>query len=249
MPEVETYRRQLLLRSSWDTYLCRNSGLPGPRGNLELARAVVLEGDEALFTRYAALEADQAPENTPQVFLAFCGVLGYGRLLAEGNTAWLESLRALANDPRWRIREAVSMALQSWGDADTPSLLRAMRVWSDGTLLEQRASVAALCEPRLLKGKRTVNSVLVILDRLTRHIAQANDRRTEPFRVLRQTLGYAWSVALAADLEGGRERFERWLDSNDSDVRWILKQNLDKQRLQRVDPGWVAGCKRQLGQA
>ena len=62
-----------------------NSGLPGPRGNLELAQAVGMEGTEALFLEYLVdYSAQSAPANTPEEFLAFCGTLGLGRLVAEG---------------------------------------------------------------------------------------------------------------------------------------------------------------------
>ena len=40
----------------------------------------------------------------------------------------LQALRPLASDPRWRIREAVAMALQRWGDADMPALLAEMAI-------------------------------------------------------------------------------------------------------------------------
>jgi hypothetical protein len=33
---------------------------------------------------------------------------------------------------------------------------------------------------------------------------------------------------------------ERWLGSEDRDVRWIMRQNLAKQRLVRCDANWVA---------
>ena len=50
----------------------------------------------------------------------------------------LQTLRTLASDPRWRIREAVAMALQRWGDADMAGLLAAMADWAAGNPLEQR---------------------------------------------------------------------------------------------------------------
>jgi len=33
---------------------------------------------------------------------------------------------------------------------------------------------------------------------------------------------------------------EHWITSKDKDIRWVMKQNLGKRRLQRLDPGWVA---------
>jgi len=236
---VDEYRRALSRTRDFDAYLRTHSGLPGPRGNLELAAAAAAEGDRRRFDRYLKLTPDQAPENTPGVFLVVCGTLGYGRLLAAGDLSLLPSLRRLANDRRWRVREAVAMALQSWGDVDPSALLREMRSWICGSLLEQRAAVAAVCEPRLLNTLRTTKSVFALLDRATRDLARQTDRKSESFRVLRQTLGYAWSVALAADLELGRERFERWAASDDPDIQWIVRQNLAKNRLHRAGPDWT----------
>ena len=45
MSKRETYRAILRDMPDWDAYLLRESGLPGPRGNLELAQAVADEGD------------------------------------------------------------------------------------------------------------------------------------------------------------------------------------------------------------
>lgn len=58
--------------------------------------------------------------------------------------------------------------------------------------------------------------------------------------VLRQALGYCWSVAVAAYPEPGRAAFSHWLASTDRDVRWILRENLKKNRLVRLDPTWAA---------
>ena len=73
-----------------------------------------------------------------------------GRLLAEGRQELLGELRRRASDPRWRLREAVAMSLQRLGEQDMEALLSEMDSWSRGSFLEQRAAVAALCEPSLL---------------------------------------------------------------------------------------------------
>jgi hypothetical protein len=40
---------------------------------------------------------------------------------------------------------------------------------------------------------------------------------------------------------------ERWLASDDRDVRWIMRENLRKRRLARMDAAWVARCVDELG--
>lgn len=239
MSKIADYRVRLQALSDWDPYLLQESGLPGPRGNLELAQAVADEGDRETFLRYAAYTADRAPVNSPYEFLAFCGVLGLGRLLAGGEGALLEVLRRHASDPRWRIREAVAMALQRLGDADMDGLIAAMEEWKSGTPLEQRAAAAALCEPRLLRQPVHARAVLQILDRITASITYAQHRRSPDFQALRKGLGYCWSVAVTALPPEGKALMEKWLTSTDPDVRWIMAENLKKARLARMDAGWV----------
>ncbi|HNU03982.1 MAG TPA: hypothetical protein PKL67_07495 [Anaerolineae bacterium] len=41
---------------------------------------------------------------------------------------------------------------------------------------------------------------------------------------------------------------ERWLTSADRDVRWIMRQNLSKQRLVRMDAGWVTARLAQIAE-
>jgi hypothetical protein len=249
--KVDDYCRKLKQTEDWDAYLLAESGLPGPRGNIELARAVAEEGDEATFRRYLAYDAQQAPANDPGEFLAFCGVLGLGKLLetahAQGQAArcraLLDELRRHAADPRWRLREAVAMALQRLGRADMGALLAEAEDWAGGGPLAQRAAMAAVCEPGLLAEPGYVERVLDLLDRITASVAaaEAEVRRDAKFRALRKGLGYGWSVAVAAGPEGGKARMARWLESDDADVRWIMRQNLKKARLRRMDADWVAG--------
>jgi hypothetical protein len=247
LTSIATYRVALaaLPAADWEPYLLANSNLPGPRGNLELAQVIADLGTEAQLRRWANLGPDVAPENTPGCFLAFCGVVGLGAVMARqdrpsGFAETLKVLRDLASDPRWRIREAVAMALQRWGDADMAALLAAMAEWARGNPWEQRAAAAALCEPRLLKLPEHAAAVLDILDRITTSIAQVADRKSDAFKTLRQGLGYCWSVAVAALPETGKPLMEKWLASADPDIRWIMRENLKKNRLVRVDAAWVA---------
>jgi hypothetical protein len=235
----DEYRARLRTLDDWDAYLLQESGLPGPRGNIELAQAVADEGSLELFRRYIAYTVDRAPVNSPYEFLAFCGTVGLGRLLAEGDTGQLETLRVLASDPCWRTREGVAMALQRLGDKSMEKLLTAMQEWSKGTPLEQRAAAAALCEPRLLGQAEHARQVLRILDTITATVERAQDRRSEGFLALRKGLGYCWSVAVAALPDEGKALMEKWLVVADRDVQWIMHENLDKARLARLDSGWV----------
>ena len=248
MTKADAYRCDLRTLADWEPYLLAHSGLPGPRGNLELAHVAAEEASEAQLARWRALTSEKAPVNSPEEFLVFCGVLGLGReLVTAKETSALRELRAFAADPRWRTREAVAMALQHWGDADMAGLLAAMTEWAeDGDPWQQRAAAAALCEPRLLRNPQHGAAVLGILDAIMQQlvVAPPEGRKTEAFKVLRQGLAYCWSVAVVASPDTGKPLMEKWLVSGNPDARWIMRENLKKNRLQKMDPVWIAAMLR-----
>lgn len=246
--KVDLYRADLRAIEDWDGYLKQHSNLPGPRGNLELAQVVALEGQEAQFLRWLTLDANCAPVNSPEEFLAFCGVVGLGRLIAEGKREHLKTIRPFASDVRWRVREAVAIALQALGRADMPALLYEMSQWSHGSPLEQRAAAAALCEPDLLCQESDVRQVLKVLDDITASIQKIENRKAGDFKILRQGLGYCWSVAVVACPGEGKHMMEKWFTEKDKDIRWIMKENLRKKRLERMDAQWVMKWRRTLEQ-
>ena len=234
------YLDQLSSAPDWDAFLLAHSGLPGPRGNLELAQAVADLGDEERFLNWLTLDPIQAPVNTPAEFLHFCGTLGLGKLVTQGQMQYLDRLRRLASDPRWRTREAVAMALQRLGKADMDFLLDVTASWVHGNHFEQRAAVAALAEPPLLVEIRHARPVLDVLDKATAALLQSNDRKGAGFQALRKGLGYAWSVVVAAYPEEGKPRMEAWLNHTDPDILWIMKQNLAKKRMLAAGKDWLA---------
>jgi hypothetical protein len=164
---LSEYRALLSGASDWEPLLLSRSGLPGSRANLELARAAADEASDAQLRSWAASDEE---------YLALVGTMGLDDL---------DALRLQANDPRWRVREGVAMALQRLG---FEAVLQAMRSWSSGTLLERRAVVGGLCEPALLDSSRAV-VVLGLLDEITSGLTREADRRSDEFKAL----GYGWS--------------------------------------------------------
>ena len=227
---MHDYRVALRSLDAWEPYLQANSNLPGPRANLELVMAVAEEGSSARL--HDLVTADDE-------FLVVCGLVGLGRLVAEGEDDTLAILRARASDPRWRIREAVAMGLQRLGDADPTHLVAVVKEWGTDTPLEQRAAVAAICEPRLLRDPTVADAALEVLERVTGSLLARPDRSGEDSRVLRKALGYCWSVAIVAAPDRGRALFERMATLDDPDARWIVRENLGKARLRRLDGAWV----------
>jgi hypothetical protein len=244
MSKTEDYHQTLKNLDDWIPFLMKESGLPGPRGNLELAHAVAELGSKKQFQKLLSFQAE---ENTPEVFLVFCGVMGLGKLAAN-EPKLFDQLRKYASDPRWRIREAVATGLQLVGDQDMDLLLKEMQKWSGGNWYEKRAAAAALAEPRLLKRPKYTKKVLQVLDQITESMENADDPKGEAFKILRQGMGYCWSVAVAALPEAGKPLMEKWLDSDDKDVRWMMKENLKKNRLIKIDPDWVKVCNLKLEQ-
>ena len=222
---VQTYREELRELTDWEPYLKRHSGLPGARANLELVAAVVEEADADRLWRLSA-SSDE--------FLALCGTAGLGRIALMEPETVMNWLRELAADPRWRVREGVAMALQRVGREDMPRLVAEMQEWALQGHFVQRAAVAGLCEPALLKGAEEAVEVMDILDGITRSLEASAERGSEGFRVLRQTLGYGWSVAAAASPRNARPYIEKWLRSKDKDVAWVMNSNLSKDRMASV---------------
>jgi len=221
-PRIDGYRSELRALEDWEPYLRKHSGLPGPRANLELVAAVGEEADADRLWRLSASHDE---------FLALCGTAGLGRIALIEPDAVMKWLHELASDPRWRVREGVAIALQRIGAEDMPGLLTLMKVWAQEGRYVQRAAVAGLCEPAILKKNEDAVGVLVILDRITKSVALATDRRDEAFEVLRKALGYGWSVAAAAAPKNAKPYLEKWLRSTDKDVTWIMRSNLRKARM------------------
>ena len=230
MGSVEQYRAELRHLTKWEPYLKKNSGLPGARANLELVEAVGEEADSERLWRLSA-SSDE--------FLALCGTAGLGHLAVSDPVPVMSWLRELASDPRRRVREGVAIALQHLGRYSMPRLLAEMEKWSTEGPYVQCAAVAGLCEPSLLKEPEHVVRVLAILDRTTKSMAASSARKSEGFRVLRQALGYCWTVAAAALPEAGRPLMEKWLKSPDKDVAWVMRSNLSKARIVALGPSWV----------
>ncbi|HEU5038466.1 MAG TPA: HEAT repeat domain-containing protein [Nocardioides sp.] len=224
MQGVAEYREtlQALDPAAWPDYLDEHSGLPGPRGNVELALAAA---------ELASPELDDALIASGDEYRTFCGVVGLGTRAADPTIR--ERLRQHASDDRWRVREAVAMALQRLGDVDLPQLEEIVLDWADDPdPFVQRAAAAAICEPRLVATRHTAAVAVEVCRRATTALAArpVEERQDADVRSLRQGLGHCWSVAVAADPEPGLAAFHA-LDTHDPDVAWIVRENRTKKRL------------------
>jgi len=244
MGKTDEYKKALKKLSDWDEFLMRKSGLPGPRGNIELAQAAADLAGSGRIDKWLKWDPEKAPVNSKEEYLAFCGILGLGRLAVENRAKALVLLRKYASDPRWRIREAVAMAMQRFGGASPERMFFIAEDWAQGKPLEQRAACAALCEPALLADSQAGRRALAMLDRVTESVLKRTDRKNEAFAALKKGLGYCWSVAVEASPAEGKALMEKWFASADPDVRWIMKENLKKKRLEKADAEWVRRWRR-----
>ncbi len=105
--------------------------------------------------------------------------------------------------------------------------------------------VAGLCEPKLLLDETNNGRILTILTTLTHHLN--HDRKLDPAEEsLRKALGYGWSVVIVATPERGQRTFEALLALPGKHVQWIVRENLKKNRLLRLNAAWVTDCQQRL---
>ncbi len=246
MKKIQLYQTELSKLTDWDDYLIGHSNLPGPRANLELAYAVAWMGAKSLFLRYVQINVKQAPQNSSTEFLPVCGTVGLGVLLVKNDFTVLPLLRDLASDLRWRIRESVVLALEIWGESNPIPLFNEMEHWMEGNYFEIRAAICACCHPKFLKSEERAIQTLNYLDLIMQKLQGNTSRKTEDFRVLRLAMGYCWSVAVAACPAHGKKMMEKWIHTTDKDLLWIIKSNLGKNRLCRMDIVWVQQMKAML---
>jgi hypothetical protein len=125
-------------------------------------------------------------------------------------------------------------------------LICEMKEWIKGNWYEKRAAAATLAEPRLLKQPKHAKQVLQILDMITVSMETKEFARDESYKVLRQGMAYCWSVAIVAMPEFGKPLMEKWLHREDKDIRWMMKENLKKNRLVKMNADWVKKCLKKL---
>ncbi|APR81411.1 Hypothetical protein A7982_06760 [Minicystis rosea] len=177
--------------------LHRNSGLPGPRPNMELARAVgaAIARRESRGDR---LLADLAREDNKEYLRIVAAMTLAARALPpEGKvdkrraaaraTEALADLQQLAEDPRHLVRiglvEAVRMRIDLLGEPAVDEL----SAWTDG-YLQAHIALEALADKMLLTKLPSAEPVLARLDEAFT-LADASPRaaeRTQGMRVLRQ---------------------------------------------------------------
>ncbi|MBK5115027.1 MAG: hypothetical protein JJE41_15485 [Candidatus Heimdallarchaeota archaeon] len=231
-------------------YLVKNSRLPSPRGNLELAYCLydlTLTFNEEkkddlwkLFSKLSQISAGTAPVNDPKEFLSFCGIFGIGAIANNYHSYLSESLKILkkaSSDGRWRMREGTAHVLTKLIKTYQGKVIDRIFPWiKEKNWLLIRAAAAAFADPKLLKDKKLANTAFELHLELIDLILKEKDRRSIEFRAARKGFAYTFSVVVAALPDKGFEFLESLTLIDDNDIRWILKQNLRKNRLKNRFP-------------
>jgi hypothetical protein len=194
-----------------EVFLLAESRLPGPRANLELAADVALIAFDAgqganllpIFQQWLTIET---PARTATEYLPFCAINGLGGLYLKASSSdqakVLELLRTAANSENWRLREAVSLALQFIGERDPEAMMAILRAWLDeATLLELRAAIATVAHPPILSDHPAIaDEGLSLAGQIFSRIQATTSahRKQEPFKVLTKGMAFALSVVVAA---------------------------------------------------
>lgn len=229
-------------------FMMKESNLPGPRANLELsdiftkqfAHPNVTETSWELLLSWTNIQKAEAVGSDSREFLPFCAVRALGAYYSYAEEVRQGVMRCIfksaMNDPRWRVREACAMGLQSIGEDDFVLLSQLLDTWQKGAnRLEQRAFVAALAHPPLLRKRENTLYCLELATRIMEGILSEDQAKenSEHFRVLSKGLEYSLSVFVASEPEEGFAMLTRFAESRDARIIKIVKSNLSKSRLSK----------------
>jgi len=218
--------------------LIQNSKLPGKRANLELLYTFANSAtDQEVELCYKYKYSDL--NNTPEEFIVMCGVLGYCVLNKSNPQNALDRIEEYAISSSWRVREAVAMGIQELALNDSKVLIETLDQWSMGNEKVKRAIIAGLCEPKVLKNKYILENTFRYLRQFTDELSLCSVKLTEEQKILRKALGYAWSVAIVENESIGTSLFETLINNDNKNIRWIVKNNLKKKRLEKMNADWV----------
>jgi hypothetical protein len=203
------------------SFLEKESRLRGPAANLSLVKQ---------FATDATAEQAQSCLNAQSAFVSACGVA------ASGNP---ETFKKAASSESWQVREGAVVGLQKLGRENLNSLYAVFDSWENANLFEKRCIAATLCDPALIKTVEMADKILAILSEYMQLIELEKNVKNDSYRAFRKAMGYCISVIIAASPEKGKEFFESWMQSPNSEIRWILSENLKHDRLRKVDSRWV----------
>ncbi len=114
-----------------------------------------------------------------------------------------------------------------------------IKSWLNKTHLHQRAMIAGLCIPKLQTIEIIYRETAIILEQLMKEVLNWNGQLSEGQKALRKALGYCWSIAIEANPDSMKSEFEKYLRYENKHIVWIVRSNLKKNRLIKLDIKWV----------
>jgi hypothetical protein len=212
------------------------SGLPGTRANMALAQAFATDcaargrKADALVFAMAEMNDEAAPGATAKEFLPVCGVIAVGARAADDPKLRRRAMKLLhdaAEDTRFRVREAVPLALARLGEAEGDALVHELASWMDG-FFHAAAVLRALADKSFLAKIDDTRAAIERLDdayRLARD-APRSATRWPGWKALVEML--ACVPAAVAGRFGVRvfDLLAAWADTEIPELRAAIEANL-----------------------
>ena len=257
---LQDLRRYSLSDQTLKSYLLEYSNLPGKRGNIELGFSFgefieeLYANDELSCFQYCLDLITDYGENRNEYgneeFLPFCAIIALGYIGKQSLSKQNEILMLLkenAKDGRWRIREAVAMALQELIDANPSKTIAELKTWTcEKNYLIHRAIVAGLAEPRLMKNSEIAKAALAIHKNILKIVEAETDVRERNFNVLVKGLCYTLSVVITGIQDDGFDYLEELANKKNPVVKKIVRENLKKNRLKLLNENKVSELQKKL---
>lgn len=239
--------------------LCKGSKLPGTLANDALAEAfadiVAARGTGAagFVIDLVTLHADEAPGGTALEFLPMCGVFAAGALAARAKderarALLLGALHDASEDLRFRVRDAVPIALEKLAARDAARLIGELEPWMDG-LFHAAAVLRALVRPGFLDALMDAGAPVARLDAAWDLVAGAS-RSMARYPGYKALLDELVKAPAALALRFGAPVFEvleaRARSLSDPALREVLTRSMRGDKLASRFPEDVARVRRAL---
>jgi len=245
-------------------YLAAESSLAGPRTNQDLteafARAIrefaVADREDRrilwdLCVELACISPEDAPTSEPHESLSVCGVRGIAAMgtVSPGCVkAALRKLAESAEDPRWRVRDAVAIGLRDLLARHRDVTVSELNGWVEGGSWSAMQTVAAgVADADLLREPDLAEAALMLHRKIMIRVYTAGERESEDFQALRKTLGCTLSRVVAALPSSGFEYLQQVSTLDDQEIRWIVRENLKDNHLAGDYPETVRHIQAQIG--
>lgn len=224
------------------------SGLPGPRVNMNLGMAFAHDCarlgprvDELTYAM-ANLPPDEARGASGKEFLSVCGVLGIGaRAMAAKEAAVRDRALALleekADDPRFRVRDAVPFALAMIGSMMKEELADRVEPWMD-RYFHAAAVIRALAEPMWLEtfGYDDYYQPIILLNSafMLAHEAPRSAFRYPGHKALVEALGSAPKAVARRFSQQMFQRYGMWAEYvKVPELREAILKNIDDTQMKK----------------